>query len=165
MGCTAFAVRPLSPVIGRAPVTWGVVAIYPRSFPEQDSHTAIYYRSCCSVCDPPTFGRRPNLSGSPRICPNLPDPFRASNFRTLTEPFTPVPPIYAHFRRGSIPQVGGSPPPLVPLPLGLILLGEDVVLLVFEAGSGRFVDNDGRVRVELQNARGARRTHRPLCQR
>lgn len=63
----------------------------PRSFPEQDSHMAIYYRSCCPVCDPPTSGRRPNSSGSPRICPNPPDPFRAPNSRTSTEPFTLVP--------------------------------------------------------------------------
>lgn len=117
---------------------------------------AIYYRSCCPVCDPPTSGRRPNSFGSPRICPNPPDLSRGPNSRTSTEPFTlvPSPPVTS----GKCLFPGSEEPPphfLVPLPLRLILLREDVVLLVLEAGGGRFVDNDGRMRVELQNTRRA----------
>ncbi len=65
----------------------------------------------------------------------------------------------AHVQYRRPPQRATSPsrprPVLVSLPLGLILLRKNVVLLVLEAGGGRFVDNDGRVWVELQNARGA----------
>lgn len=73
------------PFFAHIPPQFSAAPISPRCFPAKYPHPATCYHSCCSAWDPPTSGRRPNLSRSSRICPNLP----GNNLRSIRPPDTP----------------------------------------------------------------------------